>query len=98
MKNTKYGLMMIWVFLLGFITWVLNSIEISYLIDKDEGFTVPENFIDQAFSVVGTWWRMITFQVYGVPSVVQTILGFAFYAPLTTFIAMLVVNWIRGTE
>lgn len=98
MKNTKYGLMMIWVFMIGFLTWVLNAIEVDYFIENEEAFVEPENFIEQAFSIVGTWWRMITFQINGVPSFVQGILGFTFYAPLLTFIGMLVVNWIRGTE
>lgn len=98
MKSNKYGLMMIWTFVMGFLTWVLNAIEITYFIEADEGFVKPDNFIDQAFSVLDTWWRMITFRVYGVPLFVQGIFAFAFYVPFFTFITMLVINWIRGVE
>lgn len=98
MRSNKYGLMMIWVFVVGFLTWVLNAIQIEYFIENDPVFEKPDNILSQAFMIVDTWWRLITFRIDAIPPFVQGILAFTIYAPLLTFIGMLVVNWIRGTE
>lgn len=98
MKSNKYGLLILSVFFLGFITFVANAIELTYLSNLDESYAPPENFIDQAFSILGTFWRLVTFRVYGLPSFVNAILGFTVYTPILFFIGFLFINWIRGND
>lgn len=98
MTSHKYGIMIIIVFFMGFLVFVANAIELQYLSNIDETFVMPENFIDQAFSILGTFGRLITFRVLGLPNFVNAVLTFSFYTPVVFFIIMLVVNWIRGVE
>lgn len=94
---SKYGIAILTLILIGFLIFMINTTEMATLAQLDT-FTQPENFIDQAFSIIGTFWRMVTFQVVGMPSLVNVLLNIFIIYPIGAFWALMIANWIRGNE
>lgn len=98
MLSSKYGLLMVSVFLVLFIGMVADSIELVYISGITETFEMPENAIEQAFSILTTIGKLMTFRLVSIPIVVQVFINTFLLYPIMIFVGYVISTWIRGTD
>lgn len=90
----KYG----WLFVITIytivVTAIANSLELEYRDVFEEGFENPTNSIDSAFNFFKTFGKFFTWQLNGMPAMVNIILT----VPIYVIVGAIIVSWIRGVD
>ena len=90
----KYKIVFLGSFFILLMTYIANSIEISYLSELDTEFTTPENTLGSAWSMLQTFGKIMTFRLESVPPVLNLFL----FVPISFVFGFIFISWIRGVD